>query len=1075
MSRGGERERQRARLTAATLNALHELAIAGGTRGVNDVARLAADHARALLGAGAAVVFTLDPDRQLLRPAGETESPVAEVPVAPGEGAIGRAFESGLPVIVDDYRCWEMAVPAAAARGMVAAMAVPLITGDRPLGALGVWTYEPRHFGAEEEQLLTLFAAQVAPALEAARLNQERDASARLFKALHELAVATGETHGTTEMAALCAERASGALRADGATLTWWDAEHGLLRPLAESGPGEGPSWTLRAGEGAAGAAFKWREPVTANDYQSWAQSSAAGRLRGLRSVLAVPLVVGDRAIGTLGVHTFQPREFTSADVELLLLFAAQIAPSLEAARLVETSAGQVRELSTLHEIAVAAGGVLEPRRLAALVVREAATLLGADRSVLRTWDAAGQQLTALADSDGGAVPPVGIGQGLPGLVFESGRPMTVADLRSWNPGDDWAARSGYASAVMVPLVSHQRPTGVLGAFTTEARNFSERETRLLSLLAAQVAPALEAAELADSLHERARVFAALHEVAVAAGGVLDPLALAQLLSERTRDLLEVDRVIVMTHDADSAMLRTLADSAGDTDSWAPPLAPGQGLAGIAFQSGETVRVDDYQDWPSGLEWGRRRSVRCGLAMPLVVGDRVMGVISAITTHRRRFSLEDERLLSLMVAQVAPALAAAALHAELATSERALRAIYDTASVAIVRKDLEGNVLWMNRAGLALFGYEEPEVRELDRAALMAPEDSDLDAEQHEALIAGRLDRYRLERRCVRRNGARFWGDVTIGLVRRQDGGPDFYYTMVEDITERRGAEQALRESEERFRAVFDRAAIGIASLDLEGRVRECNPTLERLLAPDGGGLAGRFFIDLVDEADRTDLHLARLAGGEAAELQVELRYRTGRGDRVWGNTIASSVRGAAARPSFLVVMVEDITLRKAQEAVLEHRAMHDPLTDLPNRNLLGDRLQQAILKALRDRDAGAVLVIDMDGFKQVNDRYGHHCGDELLRQIGERIRSELRGSDTVARLGGDEFAVILPDVDGPGGAEITVTKLGEALRQPFVVDGHTVTASGSIGTAVFPTQGTDPDELMRIADADMYRRKRER
>jgi diguanylate cyclase (GGDEF)-like protein/PAS domain S-box-containing protein len=241
------------------------------------------------------------------------------------------------------------------------------------------------------------------------------------------------------------------------------------------------------------------------------------------------------------------------------------------------------------------------------------------------------------------------------------------------------------------------------------------------------------------------------------------------------------------------------------------------------------------------------------------------------------------------------------------------------------------------------------------------------------------------------------------------------------------------------------------------------------------GSLSGLAFDELVHPDDRGTLHLDRLAAGEAAEHQIEMRYLTGRGGDMWGNTIASAVRGGGGPPRFLIVMVEDITLRKAHEAVLEHRALHDPLTDLPNRSLLQDRLQQAILAARRDHEVGALLIIDLDGFKAVNDQYGHACGDALLKQIGARVRAGLRSSDTVARLGGDEFAVVLPKIGGEGGASRAVTKLRAALEQPFEAEGHRVSVSASIGVALFPSHAIDPDELMRRADGAMYETKRSR
>jgi diguanylate cyclase (GGDEF)-like protein/PAS domain S-box-containing protein len=1058
------------------LNALHELAIASGTRGVRSVARLAIDHARALLKVDGSVIFSYDAEQHMLIPIAETESSKPELPTAPGEGAIGLAFESGLPVVIGDYQNWDLAVPNSQDRGMVSALAVPLIAGDQPVGALGVWTYTARAFPAEEEQLLTLFAAQVAPALEAAKLAQQREDQARIFEALHEMGVATGGMREAADLAALCVQRTCALLKADSGLLLWWDEETDVLGALAENDPGEAGPTTAKPGEDAAGMAFRWAQPVIVNDYTTWDHATKAGRERKFRSVIHVPLMVRDRPVGTLGVQSLEPRQFGHEDAEILGLVAAQIAPALDAAGLLEASEGQVQELRTLHDLAVAAGGMLDTSRLARLVVQEACNLLGAERAVLRVWEPRDQVLVPLADSgapDGAAVPggPLRTGEGLAGSVFEAGRSVAVEDYPRWPDSSEWALREGFASALMVPLVSHQRPVGTLGAFTLNRRKFSDRDLRALSLLAAQVAPALEAARLAEAAQERARIFSLLHEIAVTAGGVLEPVRLAELLAAKTRELMGVERATVTLFDHESELLTVVADTEGGEDV-PPPVRPGIGTAGVAFMRREPVLVEDYQTWDQGQFWARDHGYRSAVAVPLLARDRAIGTVAAMSRQPRRFGEDEVKLLSLLVAQIAPAVQGARLHAELAASERALRAIYDTAPVIIARNDLDGRLTWLNRAGRELFGYTDAELRTMGPQELIDPQDAHLDAELFARLVAGEIDRYRLERRYLKKDGTRFWGDVTISLVRDSDGQPEFYYAMVEDITERKQAEAARQESEGRFSAVFDRAAIGIARLGLDGRIIEANPALAAMLGRSEKKLIGSELMSLVHHGDRDQHALRALARGETGDYQAELRYSRG-GEHVWGNTIASAVRGPSGDPLFLIAMVEDITLRKVHEAALEHRALHDPLTDLPNRSLLHDRLQLAIRAAHRDNEIGALLVMDLDGFKGVNDAYGHAAGDRLLQMVAERLQGELRSSDTVARLGGDEFAVVLPDVGGEEGAQSGADKLVAALRKPFRVEGHQVRISASIGLSLFPVHGEDGDLLMRMADSAMYAAKR--
>ena len=158
--------------------------------------------------------------------------------------------------------------------------------------------------------------------------------------------------------------------------------------------------------------------------------------------------------------------------------------------------------------------------------------------------------------------------------------------------------------------------------------------------------------------------------------------------------------------------------------------------------------------------------------------------------------------------------------------------------------------------------------------------------------------------------------------------------------------------------------------------------------------------------------------------------------------------------------------------AALEHQAVHDALTGLPNRLLLHDRLSQAILSARRDETPLALLVMDLDRFKEVNDTLGHHYGDLLLRELGVRLQGMFSEGDTAARLGGDEFAILLPRANAEQ-AEVAARRLLESLEHPFIVDGHPVEVGGSIGIAVFPEHGDDPGTLLRRADVAMYVAKR--
>jgi diguanylate cyclase (GGDEF)-like protein len=156
------------------------------------------------------------------------------------------------------------------------------------------------------------------------------------------------------------------------------------------------------------------------------------------------------------------------------------------------------------------------------------------------------------------------------------------------------------------------------------------------------------------------------------------------------------------------------------------------------------------------------------------------------------------------------------------------------------------------------------------------------------------------------------------------------------------------------------------------------------------------------------------------------------------------------------------------------HLAYHDALTGLPNRMLFNDRLSVALTQAKRSRSRLALMLLDLDRFKEINDTFGHTVGDELLRRTGDRVRQLLRTADTVARMGGDEFMLLLPEISQPQDAASIAHKVLDAIRQPIQLDGRSVTVLASIGTVVYPDDGEDSDTLMRRADQAMYRAKAE-
>ncbi|MDX1632022.1 MAG: EAL domain-containing protein [Thermoanaerobaculia bacterium] len=205
---------------------------------------------------------------------------------------------------------------------------------------------------------------------------------------------------------------------------------------------------------------------------------------------------------------------------------------------------------------------------------------------------------------------------------------------------------------------------------------------------------------------------------------------------------------------------------------------------------------------------------------------------------------------------------------------------------------------------------------------------------------------------------------------------------------------------------------------------------------------------------------------GEA--FQGELNAVRGDGDQ-YALELHLMPAGRGDRPRHWTGIFRDVTQRRARVAALRHQALYDALTDLPNRILLYDRLEQAVLATPRSKGILAFLILDLDGFKEINDTFGHPTGDELLRQIGPRLEAVVRSTDTVARLGGDEFAVLLPEVGDREKAVDLARRILTAVQEPFRIQGQELVVGGSIGIVFCPDHGTDPATLMRRADVAMY------
>ncbi|OYD47965.1 diguanylate cyclase domain-containing protein [Acidovorax kalamii] len=295
-------------------------------------------------------------------------------------------------------------------------------------------------------------------------------------------------------------------------------------------------------------------------------------------------------------------------------------------------------------------------------------------------------------------------------------------------------------------------------------------------------------------------------------------------------------------------------------------------------------------------------------------------------------------------------------------------------------------------------------------------------------------------------------------------------------LARQRAVADALASSEGLFRATFHQAATGIAHITPEGRILRANDKFCRMLGYSLQELRQRDLFALSDEGEREAVRrfLAQrlVAHSPVLSPEMEKAYRRKDGGLLWVYEALGLVKDAQGRPDFLVVVTQDISAHKELEMRLSHDALHDALTGLPNRVMFNDRFARVLESARRYGRRAAVLYVDLDGFKSVNDQWGHAAGDQLLQQVARRLEDCVRAEDTVARLGGDEFGIVLAAIDQVEDCEVVADKVLSAMAQPFVLDSAVAQVSASVGAGLYPRHGSDADALLAQADAAMYAAK---
>lgn len=326
------------------------------------------------------------------------------------------------------------------------------------------------------------------------------------------------------------------------------------------------------------------------------------------------------------------------------------------------------------------------------------------------------------------------------------------------------------------------------------------------------------------------------------------------------------------------------------------------------------------------------------------------------------------------------------------------------------------------------------------------------------------------ERDLIRADGSRFPVIKTVSRVMLE--GRDHLLESFVDISRRKQIESELKESEERYRILVENQSDLVIKIDMEGNLLFVSPSFCKLFGQHEEQLRGKPLLPLILPSDHPsgDEPFNRMICTDTSYYREYLSPTT-IGHR-WIGWALRCIFNKNGQAEAIVGMGRDITDRKDAENTIEKLAYHDPVTGLPNRTLLHDRLQLAIHRAERDMQGLAILFLDLDRFKSINDSLGHAIGDQLLREVGERLQSCVRSSDTVARLGGDEYVVLISSLENDHAVGTVVMKILEQLAEPYLIEGHEIYTTSSIGISLYPRDAHDADELLKNADMAMYQAK---
>lgn len=485
---------------------------------------------------------------------------------------------------------------------------------------------------------------------------------------------------------------------------------------------------------------------------------------------------------------------------------------------------------------------------------------------------------------------------------------------------------------------------------------------------------------------------------------------------------------------------------------------------------------------------GSRHPAMLALASQQMVRGVVIGVyrpdmdavgqhvwISVTAVPFRRSADGPQFILSVFSVLTGPR----AIELRLAESEAAFHFLARNSSDMVAWQLFDTTFLWVSPASATVLGWSPQDLVGTRSIDLVHPDDVRLVEEGRRAITEGALQTVSV-RRMRHADGHYLWVETTARVAESESASATQVQTTSRNVDDRVAAQQAQATAEASrdravrlFRTAMEHAAIGMAIRDLDGRIVEVNGALCTMLGLDAALLKGATFRDFthLDDLHAVGAAHAALLSGQAVSHDSERRYLRPGGGVVWVQATSVLLPLDDNEPQLVLTQMQDITARKDAIEQLTRLAVTDSLTGLANRSALMDRLAVALDAAHRGHQDVGVVFIDLDGFKAVNDTYGHDTGDQLLRQVAGRLSTAIRAGDTAARLGGDEFVILCEQVDDLVQVEEVADRVSAALLEGFVIGEQPLWISASSGMTL--GRGSSASEVLGRADEAMYRAKR--